>query len=232
MRRSSARQMEGTSLTVMSEQHGPSSVRLQGMRRAIAHQMAKSHAEIPGVHIIDEADVSAIALSRILSVTVMAVSRTILKFNRLNAHFDGKMLTTFDYCNVGIAVDTEDGLVVPVIRSADTKSLGQIADEIDDLASRARKKTLSPADMKDATITVTSPGKRGGLVATPLINPPQTAIVGLHRATQRPVVRDDSIEIRTTANVTTTFDHRVIDGAEAGDFTIELVQRIEDSQGL
>nr|WP_157688986.1 2-oxo acid dehydrogenase subunit E2 [Brevibacterium siliguriense] len=215
------------SLTVKSEQHGHSSVRLQGMRRAIANQMAKSHAEIPGVHIIDEVDVSGLPLSRLLPVIVTATSCIIRKYSHLNAHFDGEELTTFDYCNVGIAVDTDDGLVVPVIRSANEKSVVEIAQDIDDLALRAREKALTPTDMKNATITVTSPGKRGGIIATPLINPPQTAIIGVHRAFERPTVHEGSIQVRKIANVTTTFDHRVIDGAEAGDFTIELVHQIE-----
>lgn len=216
-------------MTTDSDPTPAHSVRLRGMRRVIANQMARSHSEIPGVHIVDEIDVSDHVLSCLLSVTVAAISKVIKNHRHLNAHFDGKELTTFDYCNIGVAVDTVDGLVVPVIRSTDEKSVIQIAHEIDELARRARDKSLSAADMKGATVTVTSPGKRGGIIATPLINPPQTAIIGLHRAVERPVVRDGSIEIRTIANVTTTFDHRVIDGAEAGDFSVELVRTIEQS---
>lgn len=200
---------------------------LSGVRKMIASRMSRSHAEIPAVHIVDEIDVTDLPLSRLLATVVVAVSRTVLSHKELNAHFDGRELTTFENCNVGIAVDTDNGLLVPVLRRADQKSVDDISAEIEDLAARARTNSLSTVEMQGATITVTSPGKRSGLWATPLINPPQTAIIGIYRATERPVVIDRGVVVRAVANLSVTFDHRVIDGAEGGDFTTELVSAVE-----
>ncbi|QKW36945.1 2-oxo acid dehydrogenase subunit E2 [Actinomadura sp. NAK00032] len=200
---------------------------ITGVRRLIADRMALSHRSIPGVHVVEEMDVTAVPLNRILAVTVAAVARTVADHPSFNAHMEDADLVLFERCDAGVAVDTERGLMVPVVRDAAAKSAGEIAAEVTDLARKARSGRLGRRDVADPTITVTSPGKRGGLLATPLINPPQTAIIGVHRAVDRAVVRDGAVAVRTIANLTVTFDHRVIDGAEAGDFAITLARRIE-----
>lgn len=200
---------------------------ITGVRRMIADRMALSHRSIPGVHVVEEMDVTGIPLNRILAVTVAAVARTVADHPLFNAHVEDSHVVVFDRCDVGVAVDTERGLMVPVVRDPAAKSAEEIAAEVTALARRARSGRLDRRDLVDATITVTSPGKRGGVLATPLIDPPQTAIVGVHRAVDRAVVRDGAIVIRTIADLTVTFDHRVIDGAEAGEFAIALAHRIE-----
>lgn len=201
--------------------------RLTGIRRMIADRMALSHREIPGVHVVEEMDVTDVPLNRIVAVTAAAIGRTIVNHPQFNAHLEDSELVLFDRCDLGIAVDTERGLMVPVIRDAGAKQASEISIELGELAAKARAGRLSQAEVADPTITLTSPGKRGGVLATPLINPPQTAIVGVHRAVPRVVVRDGVMVSRTIANLTVTFDHRVIDGAEAGDFAIALARRIE-----
>ena len=124
-------------------------------------------------------------------------------------------------------MDTPAGLVVPVVRVADQKSLRQIASEIDSLATSAREQTLGAADLRDATFTVTSPGKFGGLMATPIVMHPQSAILGVHRASERPVVRDGQIVIRTMLNLSITFDHRILDGMTASKFVLEVAGLLE-----
>ncbi|TYB44988.1 2-oxo acid dehydrogenase subunit E2 [Actinomadura chibensis] len=200
---------------------------ITGVRRMIADRMALSHRTIPGVHVVEEMDVTDVPLNRILAVTVAAVARAVADHPLFNAHVEEAHLTVFDRCDVGVAVDTERGLMVPVVREPAAKSVEEIAAEVTALARRARSGRLDRRDLTDPTITVTSPGRRGGVLATPLVNPPQTAIVGVHRAVDRPVVRGGAITIRTIANLTVTFDHRVIDGAEAGEFAIALARRIE-----
>lgn len=213
---------------LVDEQSGAEETRrLRGMRRIIAAQMMRSHAEIPGVHIVDEVDVTGLPLSSLLPTVVHRVARMVLGHKSLNAHFDGRDLTTYSSSHVGIAVDTQAGLMVPVVTDAHEKSVAEISEEIHELAAGARSGTLSPTQMRGATISVTSPGRRGGLMATPLINPPQTAIVGVHRAQEQVVVREGRPAVRTMANLTVTFDHRVIDGAESGDFLLSLIDAIE-----
>lgn len=200
---------------------------LTGIRRMIADRMALSHREIPGVHVVEETDVSDIPLNRILAIAVAAVAREVSAHPLFNAHMDGDAITLHRRCDVGIAVDTERGLMVPVVRDCEQRDVESIAEEIGRLAGLARSGSLSRRDIVDPTITVTSPGRRGGVLATPLINPPQTAIIGVHRAVPRAVVRDGAIVERRIANLTVTFDHRVIDGAEAGDFAIAVARRLE-----
>lgn len=213
-------------LTPQSEVTRP----ITGIRKLIAERMALSHRVIPGVHVIEEIDVTDLDLRLLLATTTTAVARTVADHPRFNAHVVDDQLIEFGRCDVGIAVDTKRGLMAPVVRDCGARSVENIQAGITQLAERARAGKLTPAEMTGATITVTSPGKRGGLLATPLISHPQTAIIGVHRAEPRVAVRNNGIAIRTIANLTVTFDHRVIDGAEAGDFAIALRSRIEASE--
>jgi pyruvate/2-oxoglutarate dehydrogenase complex dihydrolipoamide acyltransferase (E2) component len=160
-------------------------------------------------------------------VAAAAIGRTVSDYPLFNAHLEGDELTSYDRCDVGIAVDTERGLMVPVLRDCGHKSIDDIQAELVSLADRARAGRLTRDDVSGATITLTSPGKRGGVLATPLINPPQTAIVGIHRAVPRLVLHESDVVSRIIANLTLTFDHRIIDGALAGDFALALARQIE-----
>lgn len=192
-----------------------------------AKHLARSHAEIPGVLIADECDLTGVDKRRLVGIVLAAIGRVSRDHRRFNAHFDGEEITMFDRCDIAVAVDTERGLLVPAVRDCGSKSVDEILVEVSELAEQARAGTLTGAQMRDSTITFTSPGRRGGVLATPMINPPQTAIVGLYRVQDRAVVHDGEITVCSIANLTVTFDHRVVDGASAGDFTVALVAEIE-----
>ncbi len=132
-----------------------------------------------------------------------------------------------DRFDIGIAVETPQGLMVPVVRDADAKSLRAIATDIDRLALGAREGTLKADDLRGSTFTVSSPGRFGGVMATPIVFHPQAAILGVHRAAERPVVRDGQIVIRLMMNVSITFDHRILDGMTAAKFILDVVKLLE-----
>ena len=123
--------------------------------------------------------------------------------------------------DLGLAVQTDDGLVVPVVRGCDTASEDELDAEAHRLAESARRGTLTPEELRGSTFTITSAGKLGGLVVTPLINHPEVAILGIHRIAPRPVVRNGEI-VRAIGNVSVTFDHRVVDGARAAAFCLAV----------
>ena len=132
-----------------------------------------------------------------------------------------------DRYDLGLAVQTDQGLVVPVVRGCDTATLEELAAETERLAEAARAGTLRPEELRGSTFTITSAGKLGGLVVTPLVNFPEVAILGIHRIGPRPVVRDGEIVVRQIGNVSVTFDHRVADGARAAAFTLDVIARLE-----
>jgi 2-oxoisovalerate dehydrogenase E2 component (dihydrolipoyl transacylase) len=149
----------------------------------------------------------------------------------LNASLDGDELVHHDDVNLGIAVALEDGLIVPVIRQAQRASLEGLAVAIDDLSARARAKRLTAADVQGGTFTITNPGRFGTVLATPIINQPQVAILDLEAIVKRPVVIEgpdgDSIAVRHIANLCLSFDHRALDGAEAARFLGRLKELLE-----
>ncbi len=149
----------------------------------------------------------------------------------LNASLDGDELVHHDDVNLGIAVALEDGLIVPVIHQAQRSSLEGLAAAIGDLSARARTKRLSAGDVQGGTFTITNPGRFGTVLATPIINQPQVAILDLEAIVKRPVVIEgpdgDSIAIRHMANLCLSFDHRALDGAEAARFLGRVKQLLE-----
>src|SRR4029079_13139407 len=130
--------------------------------------------------------------------------------------------------NIGIAVNLEWGLIVPVIKNADEKNLLGLAKSINDVGDRARNKKLTPDDVKDGTFTITNPGQYGGLIGTPIINQPQVAIMGMGGIKKRAVVIDDAIAIRPIIMLSLSFDHRVIDGATADQFMADVQKQLEN----
>lgn len=205
---------------------------LVGIRKAIAERMARSHAEIPGVHVVEECDVSRIDMRLLLAHVCRAVARLAATHPLFNAHVVGDEVLAYDDVAVGFAVDTPRGLVVPVLRDPLAHAPEELAAQVADLAERARAGRIAARDISGATVTVTSPGKSGGVLATPLINPPQTAIIGVHRATDRVVAVPGGVAARRMLNLTVTFDHRVIDGAEAGRYARELRALLEQETDL
>jgi 2-oxoglutarate dehydrogenase E2 component (dihydrolipoamide succinyltransferase) len=146
----------------------------------------------------------------------------------LNASVVGDTILYKKDINIGIAVALGDGLIVPVIKKADEKSILGLARTIRDLADRARKKQLKPEEVQNGTFTITNPGVFGSLFGTPIINQPQVAILGVGKISKRPVVVDDAIAIRTMAYFSLSFDHRIIDGAVADQFMSEIKRRLEN----
>jgi 2-oxoglutarate dehydrogenase E2 component (dihydrolipoamide succinyltransferase) len=146
----------------------------------------------------------------------------------VNAQIDGEEIVYFDYVDISVAVSAPNGLVVPVVRDADSKSFAQIEKDIADFGKRAKDGTLTMDDMKGGTFTISNGGVFGGLMSTPIINPPQSAVLGLHRIEDRPVVRDGEIVIRPMMYIALSYDHRLIDGREAVTALKTIKEAIED----
>ena len=200
---------------------------LRGVRRVIAEHMARAHREVPPVTWVEECDFDDVPLERLLPAVVKACVDALHEFPELNARFDGGAILYLDRYDVGVAVQTDDGLVVPVVRGVDGKSVDELATEIGDLAERARAGSVAADELRGSTFTVTSAGKLAGLFQTPIVNYPEVAILSIGRVAQRPVVRDGEVVIRRTGTIALTFDHRVVDGARAAAFGLAVIERIQ-----
>lgn len=216
---------------------------LRGIRRTIAERMAEAHRAIPPVTHVEECDVTELDATRKLAnereaegvrltylpFIVKAVVAGLRKYPSLNASLDEPAgeIVYYDHYDIGVAVDTPSGLTVPVVHGADKLRLRELAAEIERLATSGREGTLKGEELRGSTFTVTSPGKFGGLMATPIIFYPQSAILGVHKATDRPVVRDGDIVIRKIMNLSITFDHRILDGLTAAKFALDVASSLE-----
>jgi pyruvate dehydrogenase E2 component (dihydrolipoyllysine-residue acetyltransferase) len=202
-------------------------VPVRGIRRAIVEQVERTHREIPAVTFVEECDFTGVDLDLLVATSLRAAAGALEEFPELNARIDDDEIVLLDRYDLGVAVDTDAGLVVPVVRGCDRLSIDEIDAELHRLAAGARAGTLQPDELRDSTFTVTSAGKLGGLFVTPLINHPEVAILGLHRIGPRAVVRDREIVVRQMGNISVTFDHRVVDGARAGAFCVDVIRRLE-----
>ena len=202
-------------------------VPVRGIRRAIVEQVERTHREIPAVTFVEECDFTGADLGLLVANALAAVAASLVDFPELNARIEKDDIVLLDRYDIGVAVDTKAGLVVPVVHGCDSLSVGEIDAELTRLTDGARAGSLNPDDLRGSTFTVTSAGKLGGLVVTPLIHHPEVAILGLHRIGPRPVVRDGEIVVRQMGNVSVTFDHRVVDGVRAGAFCLEVIRRLE-----
>ena len=146
----------------------------------------------------------------------------------MNSSLEGDTIVYKRPINIGIAVNLEWGLIVPVIKNADEKNLLGLAHALNDLGERARTKKLTPDDVKDGTFTITNPGQFGAVIGTPIINQPQVAIMGMGAIKKRAVVIDDAIAIRSMIMLSLSFDHRVIDGATADQFMADIQKQLEN----
>jgi pyruvate/2-oxoglutarate dehydrogenase complex dihydrolipoamide acyltransferase (E2) component len=201
---------------------------LRGLRRVIAEHMERAHREVPPVTWVEECDFEGAALERLLPTVVKACADALVEFPELNARFDGDAILYLDRYDIGVAVQTDDGLVVPVVRAANEKSVDELAAEIAALAERARTGSLGAEDLRGSTFTVSSAGKLAGLFQTPIVNHPEVAILSIGRVAPRAVVRDGEIVVRRTGTLAITFDHRVVDGARAAAFGLAVISRIEE----
>ena len=200
---------------------------LRGVRRLVAEHMARAHREVPPVTWVEECDFGAVELKRLVPATLKAVAESLREFPELNARLEGEGIVYLDRYDLGIAVQTDQGLVVPVVRGCDSRSLDELAADVARLAEAARAGTLKPEELRDSTFTVTSAGKLGGLLTTPIVNHPEVAILGIGRIAERPVVRDGEIQARPVGTIAVTFDHRVIDGARAAEFGLAVIDRLQ-----
>ncbi|WP_413582485.1 2-oxo acid dehydrogenase subunit E2 [Bdellovibrio sp. HCB288] len=220
-------------------------VALIGIRKRIAENMQRSKQIIPHFTIMDEAKVDALVALReslkdfaekngtkitYLPIVMKAMVATIREFPMFNASIDDAAgeIVYKKYFNIGFAADTPTGLVVPVIKNADQKTILEISKEIIDLSKRARDGKLKPDEMKGACITVTNIGSIGGTYATPVINHPEVAILGMYKIDEKPVIKDGQLKAIKTMNYTMTADHRLIDGALAARFLAAFIGRIEN----
>ncbi len=221
-------------------------VDLLGIRKKIAQNMQMSKAIIPHLTLMDEADVTQLVALReslkdyaekngtkitYLPFAMKALIATIKEFPQFNASIDdaASQIVYKKYFNIGFAADTPNGLMVPVIKNADQKSILEISKEIIDLSTRARAGKLKPDEMKGATITITNIGSVGGTYATPIINHPEVAILGMYKLSDKPVLKKDgSIGFIKAQNYTVTADHRLIDGAVAANFLKSFFNKIQN----
>ena len=202
---------------------------LRGVRRQIAERLTRAHREVPSVTYAEECDFTGVDLKRLVPLVLKACAASLQEFPELNARLEGDEIVYFDRYDLGVAVQTEQGLVVPVVRGCDTTSLDELEAEVQRLADAARAGELKPEELRGSTFTVTSAGKLGGIFVTPLVNYPEVAILGVHRIGPRPVVRDGEIAVRQVGNVSVTFDHRVVDGARAAEFALSVIRRLESA---
>ena len=221
-------------------------VPFKGRRRMIARKMVAAKTRVPHALLVDEADVSGLLAERakmrevgeregvritVLPLIMKAVAGALRRHPALNASLDEdrEEIVLKKKVDVGMAVDSEDGLVVPIVRNADAKSVIELAREIERLSAAAREGTLAPGDLAGGTFTISSVGSIGGLFSYPVINVPEAAILAAHKIVTRPVVRDGEIVPREMMYLSLSFDHRIVDGGEATRFLNEVVRRIEAS---
>jgi pyruvate dehydrogenase E2 component (dihydrolipoamide acetyltransferase) len=174
---------------------------------------------------LDEIRGARTYLPYVLRATVEGLER----YPELNASLDGDEIVLWSRYDLGVAVQTAEGLVVPVLRDADSRSLDELDAEARRLADSAHAGALKPEELRGSTFTVTSAGKLGGLFATPLVHHPEVAILGLHRIGERAVVRDGQVVPARVGWLSCTFDHRVVDGARASEFLLHVIQALQQS---
>ena len=209
---------------------GPSEGRrepLRGVRRVIAEHMARAHREVPAVTWVEECDFSGLDLKQLVPTVLKACAETLKEFPELNARLERDEIVFLDRYDLGVALQTDDGLVVPVVRDCATRSVEDLAADVVHLAESAREGKLKPEELRGSTFTVTSAGKLAGLMQTPIVNYPEVAILSIGRIGPRPVVRDGEVVAAQMGYVSITFDHRVVDGARAAEFGLAVIRRLE-----
>lgn len=230
----------------VTEEYGPvERVPLRGLRKTISRNLMNAQKNTAFVTGMEEADITELWEMRerekgplkeqglhltFLPFIIKAVQHALAEHPRLNSSMDEEReeIILKKYYNIGIAVDTPEGLMVPVIKGADKKTILELAAEIEELSGKARTRKVRMDELKGGTFTITNFGHFGGLFATPIINYPEAAILGTGRIAMKPWVRDSRIEIRKIIPLSLTFDHRVTDGADASGFLFKIVKFLEE----
>jgi len=200
---------------------------LRGVKRQMFEHLTKAHA-VPTVTWVEECDFSGVDLKLLVPLVLKACAASLQEFPELNARVEDGDLVYLDRYDIGVAVQTEQGLVVPVVRGCDSRSLEELDADVRRLAEAAHAGSLAPDELRGGTFTITSAGRSAGLFTTTLLNHPEVAILGIHRVEDRVVVLDGEIAVRRMGNVSVTFDHRVIDGKRAADFGLAVIERLRE----
>jgi 2-oxoisovalerate dehydrogenase E2 component (dihydrolipoyl transacylase) len=233
-----------TTTTAAAPTDGTREVKLIGLRRAIAQKMLQSKRSIPHFTYVEEIDVTEMVALREelnrqykgkrgelspLALVIRAIVRAVADFPQVNGRFDEEagVLTLHDAVHLGVATQTDGGLMVPVVRQAQTLNLWDCSEAIAQLAAKARTGKATRDELSGSTLTVTSLGKLGGIVTTPVINHPEVAIVGINRIVARPMVHAGAVQVRQMMNLSSSFDHRVVDGAVAAAYIQRVKQLLE-----
>ena len=231
------------------ERNDEEAVPVIGLRRKIAEKMQESKRRIPHFTYVEEVDVTALEALRarlnarwrserghltLLPFLMRAVAQSVPDFPEVNARFDDEAgtLTRYGAVHIGIATQTPGGLMVPVVRHAEARDLWSCAAEVARLAEAARSGEAKREELVGSTLTITSLGPLGGIVTTPVINYPEVAIVGVNRVVERPVIRDGAVVPRLIMNLSSSFDHRIVDGLRAASFVQSLRAYLEDPATL
>jgi 2-oxoglutarate dehydrogenase E2 component (dihydrolipoamide succinyltransferase) len=218
------------------------------LRRAIAKRLVEARHEMALLTTFNEIDMSAVMGLRrtwgdafqkkhdvklgFMSFFVRAAVDALRAFPQLNAEVRGDDIVYRDYCDIGIAVSTGRGLVVPVLTGADHMTFSDVEKAIADFAKRADENALKPEELEGGTFTITNGGVFGSLMSTPIVNPPQSAILGMHAIQERPIARDGQVLVRPMMYVALTYDHRIIDGREAVLFLHRVKDAIESPERM
>lgn len=233
----------------IQRQNGDTTVPFTGIRRKIAEKMQQSRRTVAHVTHVDECDMTAVlalretlkpeAAKRNIKLTflpfiIRALSKSLSEFPMFNSSLDeaaGEIVIKRRH-NIGVAVAAPQGLVVPNIKGAQDKDIWSLATEVSTLTEKVRAKTIDVASLQDGTVTITNIGPIGGLFATPIVNHPEVAILGLMKMSKRPVVRDGKVVVRDLMNLVLSFDHRIVDGADAASFMNTIIKHLENPQTL
>ncbi|HEX8694246.1 MAG TPA: 2-oxoglutarate dehydrogenase complex dihydrolipoyllysine-residue succinyltransferase [Longimicrobium sp.] len=218
--------------------------RMSRRRQTIAKRLLEAQHGTASLTTFNEVDLSAVMELRkrrqdefvkkhgvklgFMSFFTKAIIGALKQFPRLNAEIQGDEIVLKHYYDIGIAVGAEEGLVVPVVRSADRKSFAELEREIGELGTRAREGKLTLEELQGGTFTITNGGIFGSMLSTPILNPPQVGILGMHNIVERPVVVDGQVAIRPIMYVALTYDHRIVDGSEAVRFLVAVKKMLED----
>ena len=219
-------------------------IKVIGLRRMIAERMTEANREIPHFAYVEEVDITALESLRqhlnsrkaagedkltLLPFIGLALTRVLKQFPQCNALYDKErnVISRYAAVHLGIATQTADGLKVPVVRNSESRSLNDLAGEIRRVSGAARENTAKRDELTGSTITITSLGKYGGIASTPVINLPEVAIIGVNKAVERPVVVNGQIVIRTLMNLSSSFDHRFVDGYDAAMMIQALKEMLE-----
>ncbi|NGX38260.1 MAG: hypothetical protein K1000chlam2_01432, partial [Chlamydiae bacterium] len=218
--------------------------RMSGLRKIIAERLVAAKNQTAMLTTFNEVDMSNIMQIRareqegfvkrngvklgFMSFFIKAAVAALKEFPDVNSFIDGDEIATFQTYDVCIAVSTEKGLMVPVIHGCDEKSFGQIEQDIAEFAKKARAGRISIDDMRGGSFTITNGGVFGSMLSTPILNPPQSAILGMHTIVKRPIVIGDKIEIRPIMYLALSYDHRIVDGREAIQFLVHMKNSLEE----